>query len=133
MRTTIGLILLVAAGCASAPSEQAPATAAPVVKAESAPAPVPATSVAKAESAQAAQTSQTAQAQTQAAKPAKGGGGVANKDGKVCRTESITNTRLKTRKVCLTPEEWQARSDTAQDAFRETAKSPMHPRLDSGG
>ena len=51
-----------------------------------------------------------------------------NKDGKVCREETVTNTRLKNKKVCLTPEEWFARSEAAKDAFRETNRSPNNPR-----
>jgi hypothetical protein len=113
MRTTIYLALLVAAGCASAPTTPpAPASSAQSATAQSESAPT---------------------AQTAATKKASGGGGAANKDGKFCRTESITNTRLKTRKVCLTAAEWSSREEAAKDAFRETAKSPRHPRLDSGG
>jgi hypothetical protein len=114
MRTTIFLALFVAAGCASTPATP-PAPAAPGAASAT------------------AQSQPAASAQTAATKKATGGGGAANKDGKVCRTESVTNTRLKTKKVCLTPEEWMAREEAAKDAFRETAKSPRNPRLDSGG
>jgi hypothetical protein len=125
MRTTIYLALLIAAGCASAPeTPSAPAAA------QSATAGQTTAQTATAQTAPAGQASQT---QAPTAKKASGGGGVANKDGKVCRTESVTNTRLKTKKVCLTQEEWMAREEAAKDAFRETAKSPRHPRLDSGG
>jgi hypothetical protein len=97
MRKTLSLIVLGIAGCASSPPQpSAPATTAPAGQAESA---------------------QTAQAS--------GSGGVTNKDGKVCRMESVTNTRLKTKKVCLTPEEWFARSNTAQDAMNDMTKSQL--------
>jgi hypothetical protein len=121
MRTTIYLALLFAAGCASAPETPS----APAAGAQSA--------TAGQTTAQTAPAGQASQTQAATAKKASGGGGVANKDGKVCRTESVTNTRLKTKKVCLTQEEWMAREEAAKDAFRDTAKSPRHPRLDSGG
>lgn len=40
----------------------------------------------------------------------------------VCRQESVTNTRLKSRKICLTQAQWAERSDNAKDAFRDTMK-----------
>lgn len=42
-------------------------------------------------------------------------------DGKklICKKESVTNTRLRDKKVCLTPEQWQARTNNAKDSFRE--------------
>ena len=42
-------------------------------------------------------------------------------DGKkmICKQESVTNTRLKNKKICLTPEQWQARTDNAKDSFKE--------------
>ena len=122
MRTTLCLaLLLTAAGCAS---NQAPSKAP-----ESAPA--EATQANTAPAAQPSAVSDPAAAPVKG--KAKGSGGATNKDGKVCRTESVTNTRLKTKTVCLTPDEWTAREEAAKDAFRETNKSPMHPRLDSGG
>lgn len=40
----------------------------------------------------------------------------------VCKKESITNTRLKSKKVCLTEEQWAARSDNAKDGFQEARR-----------
>jgi hypothetical protein len=40
----------------------------------------------------------------------------------VCKTESVTNTRLKDRKVCMTKEQWAARTDSARDAFQDTKR-----------
>lgn len=42
-------------------------------------------------------------------------------DGKkmICKQESVTNTRLKNKKLCLTEEQWQARSANAGDSFKE--------------
>jgi hypothetical protein len=42
-------------------------------------------------------------------------------DGKkmICKQESVTNTRLKNKKICLTEEQWQARTDNARDSFKE--------------
>jgi hypothetical protein len=37
----------------------------------------------------------------------------------ICKQESVTNTRLKNKKICLTPEQWQARTDNAKDAFKD--------------
>ena len=37
----------------------------------------------------------------------------------ICKQESVTNTRLKSKKICLTPEQWQARTDNAKDSFKE--------------
>src|SRR5262245_54016041 len=52
------------------------------------------------------------------------------KDGTTvyCRRESVTNTRLRDRKVCLTKEEWAARTDSATEAFNDANKQPMPPR-----
>lgn len=46
-------------------------------------------------------------------------------DGKqlICKQEGVTNTRLKTKKVCLTPEQWQARTDGAKDGMREAMRA----------
>lgn len=46
-------------------------------------------------------------------------------DGKklVCKQESVTNTRLKNKKICMTPEEWQARTDNAKDGMRDAARA----------
>ena len=54
-------------------------------------------------------------------------------DGKklICKRESVTNTRLKDRKICLTEDEWLARTSNAKDGFREAAsKSEFIPRVD---
>lgn len=46
-------------------------------------------------------------------------------DGKklVCRQESVTNTRLKNKKICMTPEEWQARTDNAKEGLRDAVRA----------
>lgn len=40
----------------------------------------------------------------------------------VCKKESITNTRLKSKKVCLTEEQWAAREDNAKEAFGDSKR-----------
>jgi len=46
-------------------------------------------------------------------------------DGKkmICKQESVTNTRLKNKKICLTEAEWLARSNNAKDGMRETMRA----------
>ncbi|MFC4309553.1 hypothetical protein ACFPN2_10725 [Steroidobacter flavus] len=46
-------------------------------------------------------------------------------DGKklVCKQESVTNTRLKNKKICLTPEQWQARTDNAKEGVQDATRS----------
>lgn len=46
-------------------------------------------------------------------------------DGKqlLCKQETVTNTRLKNKKVCLTEDEWLARTGNARDAFREAIRA----------
>lgn len=42
-------------------------------------------------------------------------------DGKkmVCKQESVTNTRLKNKKICLTAEQWAERTNNAKDGMRQ--------------
>jgi hypothetical protein len=51
----------------------------------------------------------------------------------VCREESVTNTRLKNKKVCLTRAEWRAREEAAKDSFRDANRHGVPPRSDGGG
>jgi cytochrome c5 len=46
-------------------------------------------------------------------------------DGKkiICKQESVTNTRLKNKKLCLTQAEWQTRTANAKDGFKEALDS----------
>ncbi|WP_129781482.1 hypothetical protein [Peristeroidobacter soli] len=46
-------------------------------------------------------------------------------DGKkiICKQESVTNTRLKNKKICLTQDEWTARTNNAKDGFKEALNS----------
>jgi hypothetical protein len=46
-------------------------------------------------------------------------------DGKkiICKQESVTNTRLKNKKICLSEDEWLARSSNAKDGMREAMRS----------
>ena len=46
-------------------------------------------------------------------------------DGKkiICKQESVTNTRLKNKKICLTEAEWLARSDNAKDGFQDAKRA----------
>lgn len=46
-------------------------------------------------------------------------------DGKkiVCKQESVTNTRLKNKKICLSQDEWVARTDNARNGLGEAIKS----------
>jgi hypothetical protein len=46
-------------------------------------------------------------------------------DGKklVCKQEGVANTRLKSKKICLTPEQWQARTDGAKDGMRDAVRA----------
>jgi hypothetical protein len=51
----------------------------------------------------------------------------------VCREETVTNTRLKNKKICLTKAEWRAREEAAKDAFRDANRHGVPPRSDDGG
>ncbi|MBL8269685.1 hypothetical protein [Steroidobacter sp.] len=46
-------------------------------------------------------------------------------DGKklLCKQETVTNTRLKNKKVCLTEDEWLARTGNARESFREAIRA----------
>jgi hypothetical protein len=46
-------------------------------------------------------------------------------DGKklVCKQESVTNTRLKSKKTCLTEDQWLERSANAKDGFQEAKRA----------
>lgn len=46
-------------------------------------------------------------------------------DGKklICKQESVTNTRLKNRKVCLTEAEWMARTDNAKEGLKDAVRA----------
>jgi len=46
----------------------------------------------------------------------------------VCKQESVTNTRLRNRKVCLTEQQWAQRTDTARDAFKESDQPGLPPK-----
>ena len=41
-----------------------------------------------------------------------------NKNGKICKTEDVTGSRMPKR-VCYTPEQWEARQRAGRDAVRE--------------
>src|SRR5262245_60481365 len=42
-----------------------------------------------------------------------------------CRTEEVTGSRLQTKKLCLTKEEWAARERAARESFGETQNKPQ--------
>lgn len=44
--------------------------------------------------------------------------GEVNKNGKVCKREDVTGSRMPKR-VCYTPEQWEARQRAAREAVRE--------------
>lgn len=46
-------------------------------------------------------------------------------DGKklICKQETVTNTRLKNKKVCLTQDEWLARTNNARDGLDDARRS----------
>jgi propanediol dehydratase small subunit len=104
MRAVIGLsiCLFTLIGCAS-PKPAAP-TAAPAVAAE-----------------------ETAEQRAQRLidYSVQSGDAINTSDGKklVCKQESVTNTRLKSKKICMTPEEWQARTDNAKDGMRDAVRA----------
>jgi hypothetical protein len=52
------------------------------------------------------------------------GDAIATAEGEkmICKKESITNTRLKSKKVCLTQEQWAARADNAKEGFSEARR-----------
>ncbi|MGJ4728239.1 hypothetical protein [Luteimonas sp. SDU101] len=53
---------------------------------------------------------------------------VPGKNGKICQHEDVTGSRMKKR-VCHTPEQWEARERAARDMVRELdRKSPGGPR-----
>jgi hypothetical protein len=41
----------------------------------------------------------------------------------ICKQESVTNTRLKTKKTCLTEEEWMARTNNAKEGIHEATRA----------
>jgi hypothetical protein len=41
----------------------------------------------------------------------------------ICKQESVTNTRLKTKKTCLTEDEWIARTNNAKDGLHEATRA----------
>lgn len=45
----------------------------------------------------------------------------------VCKNEQATTTRLRHRKVCLTKEEWEQRTQNAQEAFKEADRPGLPP------
>jgi hypothetical protein len=46
-------------------------------------------------------------------------------DGKkiLCKQESVANTRLKNKKICLTRDEWLARTNSAKESMQEALRS----------
>ena len=58
--------------------------------------------------------------------PAKSG-----KSHKVCEYEDVIGTRMKKR-ICLTPEQWEAREKAAKDFVREMDGKPL-PKDSNGG
>jgi len=45
-----------------------------------------------------------------------------------CRSEDVTGSRLQTKKLCLTKEEWAARERAARDSFGEAQNKPQMNR-----
>lgn len=41
----------------------------------------------------------------------------------ICKKESVTNTRLKNKKICLTPDQWQERVNNAKNSLEEARDS----------
>ena len=41
----------------------------------------------------------------------------------ICKQESVTNTRLKSKKICLSQDEWLARTNNAKDGVRDTLRA----------
>lgn len=73
---------------------------------------------------QTAPMSEDAKAEALIAKSIETGKPVMTSEGRllVCRNEQQTDTRLRNRKVCLSKEEWDARTDSARDAFQDTKR-----------
>jgi len=46
------------------------------------------------------------------------------KDGKVCQLEDVTGSRMKKR-ICYTPEQWEARERAAKELVRELDGKPV--------
>lgn len=46
----------------------------------------------------------------------------------LCRRESVTNTRLRTRRVCLTAAQWQEREMATRDALNQADRPGLPPR-----
>jgi len=74
--------------------------------------------------------SENDRAQAMIAKSIETGQPIVTNDGRalVCKQESVTNTRLRNRKVCLTKEEWAKRTDSARDAFKESDQPGLPPK-----
>jgi len=116
------LSLLTIAGCATQP-----ASAPTVAGTAATPAPAAAAIAAPADSSQAGSTQAVAPTkdETEYGKQGK------KKDGTVvyCREQLVTNSRLRSQKICLTKEQWVARERNAREAWREEAdRSAMNPR-----
>lgn len=54
-----------------------------------------------------------------------------SKNGKVCQSEDVIGSRMKKR-VCLTPEQWEARERAGKELKREMDSKPM-PKDGQGG
>ncbi|MBV2208644.1 MAG: hypothetical protein KUL77_03650 [Thermomonas sp.] len=52
-------------------------------------------------------------------------------NGKVCQSEEVTGSRMKKR-VCLTPEQWEARERAGKELKREMDSKPI-PKDGQGG
>ncbi|MFT3754583.1 MAG: hypothetical protein QM769_01330 [Pseudoxanthomonas sp.] len=54
-----------------------------------------------------------------------------DKNGKVCKYEEVTGSRFKKR-VCFTPEQWEAREATAKQFMRELDGKPVGLKAERG-
>lgn len=77
--------------------------------------------------AQEAEEPTSAQAETTVAQQAV----VTGRNGRVCRYEDVTGSRMK-RRICYTPKRWEARERAAQELVRELDAKPIGRNVDGG-
>lgn len=58
---------------------------------------------------------------------------VSDRDGKICKSDKETGTRLKRKKVCMTKQEWEETRQNARKQMDSYERQDAPPALPSGG